>query len=98
MSELRRGEVVGKPVGRVRRKRRKRRHARDSRDFLVGERGKLLRQPVARDRGRRPRSRLLPEGEREAFLDAGTGEPIIGLPWAESLALSTRALAALQGA
>ena len=41
---------------------------------------------------------LLPEGEREAFLDAGTGEPIIGLPWAESLALSTRALAALQGA
>ncbi len=41
---------------------------------------------------------LLPEGEREAFLDARTGEPIIGLPWSESLALSTRALAALQGA
>jgi len=41
---------------------------------------------------------LLPEGEREAFVDARTGEPIIGLPWRESLAMSTRALAALQGA
>lgn len=41
---------------------------------------------------------LLPEGEREAFLDAGTGGAIIGFSWAESLARSTRDLAALQAA
>ena len=40
---------------------------------------------------------LLAEGEREAFDDASTGEPIIGLPWHESLAQSTAALAALLG-
>ena len=41
---------------------------------------------------------LLPEGEREAFRDAASGEPIIGFSWAESLARSTRELAALQAA
>jgi hypothetical protein len=41
---------------------------------------------------------LLPEGEREAFHDAASGEPIIGFSWAESLARSTRELAALQAA
>lgn len=39
---------------------------------------------------------LLPEGEAEAFRDAATGREIIGFSWAESLASSTRALAALQ--
>lgn len=39
---------------------------------------------------------LLPEGEPEAFRDAATGREIIGFSWAESLASSTRALAALQ--
>ena len=39
---------------------------------------------------------LLPEGEAEAFRDAGSGREIIGFSWAESLASSTRALAALQ--
>jgi hypothetical protein len=38
---------------------------------------------------------LLPEGEREAFDDARTGAPIVGLSWSQSLALSTRQLAAL---
>ena len=41
---------------------------------------------------------LLPEGESEAFRDAATGREIIGFSWAESLASSTRALAALQAA
>lgn len=41
---------------------------------------------------------LLPEGEPEAFRDAATGREIIGFSWAESLASSTRALAALQAA
>ncbi len=40
---------------------------------------------------------LLPPGEAEDFLDAATGEKIIGLPWAESLQQSTRALAAILG-
>lgn len=39
---------------------------------------------------------LLPEGEVEAFRDAGSGQAIVGYSWAESLAVSTRALAALQ--
>lgn len=39
---------------------------------------------------------LLPEGEAEAFRDAGTGREIVGYSWAESLALSSRALVALQ--
>lgn len=39
---------------------------------------------------------LLPEGESEGFRDAGTGREIVGYSWAESLALSSRALAALQ--
>lgn len=39
---------------------------------------------------------LLPEGEPEAFRDAATGREIIGFSWAESLASSSRALAALQ--
>lgn len=39
---------------------------------------------------------LLPEGEVEAFADAGTGAAIVGFSWAESLARSTHALAALQ--
>jgi hypothetical protein len=38
---------------------------------------------------------LLGEGQREAFDDARTGAPIVGLPWSESLALSTRQLADL---
>jgi hypothetical protein len=38
---------------------------------------------------------LLPPGEAEDFADAATGERIIGLSWTESLASSTRALAAL---
>ncbi|KRE88409.1 hypothetical protein ASG87_07305 [Frateuria sp. Soil773] len=38
---------------------------------------------------------LLPPGEAEDFLDAATGEKIIGLPWAESLASSTRTLGRL---
>jgi hypothetical protein len=41
---------------------------------------------------------LLPEGETEAFVDAPTGRPIIGLPWRESLALSLSQLARAQGA
>ena len=41
---------------------------------------------------------LLPEGEQEVFRDAGSGEEIVGYSWAQSLALSTRALAALQEA
>lgn len=40
---------------------------------------------------------LLPPGEAEDFADAATGETIIGLPWAESLASSTRALLQLLG-
>lgn len=39
---------------------------------------------------------LLPEGEAEAFRDADSGREIVGYSWAESLAVSTRALAALQ--
>lgn len=39
---------------------------------------------------------LLPEGEAEAFRDADSGREIVGYSWAESLAASTRALAALQ--
>ncbi|WP_243041637.1 SET domain-containing protein-lysine N-methyltransferase [Dyella sedimenti] len=38
---------------------------------------------------------LLPPGEEEAFADAATGRKIVGLPWLESLTMSTRALAAL---
>jgi len=38
---------------------------------------------------------LLGEGQREVFDDAHTGEPIIGWSWQESLARSTRELAAL---
>lgn len=38
---------------------------------------------------------LLPPGETEDFADAATGETITGLSWTESLASSTRALAAL---
>ncbi|WP_290887102.1 SET domain-containing protein [Arenimonas sp.] len=41
---------------------------------------------------------LLPEGEAEAFRDAASGEAIVGFSWAESLARSTRELAALQAA
>ena len=40
---------------------------------------------------------LLPPGEAEDFADAATGETITGLSWKESLASSTRALAALLG-
>lgn len=40
---------------------------------------------------------LLPPGQEEDFIDTATGEKIIGLPWAESLALSTRALSSLLG-
>lgn len=40
---------------------------------------------------------LLGEGQEETFRDAATGEAIIGWSWAESLARSTRELAALQG-
>jgi len=38
---------------------------------------------------------LLPPGEEEAFTDAATGQPIVGLSWTESLRTSTHALAAL---
>lgn len=38
---------------------------------------------------------LLPPGEEEAFHDAHTGEKIVGYSWPQSLAISTRALAAL---
>ncbi|MDO1530188.1 SET domain-containing protein [Fulvimonas sp. R45] len=38
---------------------------------------------------------LLPPGQAEDFDDAVSGERIVGLPWAESLATTTRALAAL---
>lgn len=41
---------------------------------------------------------LLPPGQAEDFLDAATGETIVGLPWAESLAESSLALARLAGA
>jgi hypothetical protein len=40
---------------------------------------------------------LLPPDENESFNDAATGEKITGLSWQDSLALSTRALAALLG-
>ena len=38
---------------------------------------------------------LLPPGEEEAFVDTATGRRIVGLPWLESLTLSTRALSVL---
>lgn len=38
---------------------------------------------------------LLPPDEEEAFVDAETGQKIVGLPWIESLAISTQALAAV---
>ena len=38
---------------------------------------------------------LLPPGASEDFADSMTGEIIVGLPWSESLADSTRALARL---
>jgi hypothetical protein len=38
---------------------------------------------------------LLPPGEREPFLDAATGQPIVGFAWEEGLRRSTLALAAL---
>jgi hypothetical protein len=38
---------------------------------------------------------LLPPGEAEDFVDADSGETIIGFSWRESLSASTRALAAL---
>lgn len=41
---------------------------------------------------------LLPPGQAEDFIDTATGEKIVGLPWAASLAESTRALAGLLGA
>jgi hypothetical protein len=37
---------------------------------------------------------LLKEGEPEVFVDQKSGRPIIGLPWAESLRLSTEQLLA----
>ena len=40
---------------------------------------------------------LLGEGQEEAFRDAQTGAAIVGLPWAESLSLSTAQLAAIVG-
>jgi hypothetical protein len=40
---------------------------------------------------------LLAPGQEESFHDAATGEKITGLPWQESLAQTTRALAALLG-
>lgn len=40
---------------------------------------------------------LLPPGQEEDFLDSQTGEKIVGLSWAESLAMSTRALSAVIG-
>jgi hypothetical protein len=36
---------------------------------------------------------LLPPGHAEDFIDATTGEKIVGLPWYESLMTTTRALA-----
>jgi hypothetical protein len=36
---------------------------------------------------------LLPPGQPEDFIDTATGERIVGLPWAESLTMTTRALA-----
>lgn len=39
---------------------------------------------------------LLGEGQAEAWNDASTGQPIVGWSWQESLARSTRELAALQ--
>lgn len=41
---------------------------------------------------------LLPAGEREVFDDARSGRPIVGYAWDDALALSTRALLALQAA
>ncbi len=38
---------------------------------------------------------LLAPGQEEDFIDSATGEKIIGLSWADSLATSTRALASL---
>ena len=38
---------------------------------------------------------LLGEGQRESFDDAATGRAIVGLPWAQSLAMSTSELAAI---
>lgn len=38
---------------------------------------------------------LLPPGQEEDFVDGQTGEKIVGLPWAQSLALTTRALSAV---
>jgi len=38
---------------------------------------------------------LLPPGQAEDFADAASGETIVGLPWAESLAITTRTLAEL---
>jgi len=38
---------------------------------------------------------LLPPGQEEDFIDTASGEKIIGLPWAESLAMTTRTLASL---
>lgn len=38
---------------------------------------------------------LLPPGQAEDFIDAATGEKIIGFAWAESLASSTHALGRL---
>ncbi|MFC4528372.1 SET domain-containing protein-lysine N-methyltransferase [Dyella halodurans] len=38
---------------------------------------------------------LLPPGEEEVFVDTATGRKIVGLPWLESLTLSTHALANL---
>lgn len=40
---------------------------------------------------------LLGEGQEETFRDAASGEAIVGWSWQESLARSTRELAALQG-
>lgn len=41
---------------------------------------------------------LLGEGQEEPYRDAATGRSIVGLPWAESLALTTAQLAGLLGA
>jgi hypothetical protein len=38
---------------------------------------------------------LLGDGQEEAFLDSATGRAIVGLPWPESLRLSTAQLAAV---
>ncbi|MFC5740426.1 SET domain-containing protein-lysine N-methyltransferase [Dyella tabacisoli] len=40
---------------------------------------------------------LLPPGQQEDFVDTATGERIVGLPWPESLAMSTRTLSKLLG-